>query len=97
MWFKKNKNKMEKRKKYLGQGLNTDHLNVKSSARLLLQVTKLILITQGKLLYLEHLTIKFRKYMLSKVGGAVLFYQGFKDIFKETKQGFGGKSPTLTH
>ena len=33
-WFQKNK--MEKRKKYLGQESNTDHLNVKSSPRLLL-------------------------------------------------------------
>ena len=62
---------MEKKKKYLGQESNTDDLNVKSSPRLLCQVAKLILIRQGKLLYLKHLPMKFCQYMLSEAGGAV--------------------------
>ena len=68
----KNKNKMEKRKKCLGQELNRDQLNIKSSPRLLFQVTKLILIRQGKLLYLKHLPMKFCQYMLSEAGGEVI-------------------------
>ena len=63
---------MEKRKKCLGQELNRDHLNVKSSSRLLFQVTKLILIRQGKLLYLKHLPMKFCQYMLSEAGVEVI-------------------------
>ena len=34
--------------------------------------------------------------MVSEAGGAV-FNKDSKIIFKETKQGFDGKSPTLTH
>ena len=50
--------KKEKNNTLIGQGSNTDHLNVKSSPRLLCQVAKLIL-------------IKFCQYMLSEAGRAV--------------------------
>ena len=59
MWYKKKQKQNGKKEKIAWpRESNTDHLNVKSSPRLLCQVAKLIL-------------IKFCQYMLSEAGGAV--------------------------
>ena len=55
------------------------------------------LLLRTELLCLRQLVMKFCQWMLSEAGGAVFIMQEFEDIFKETKQGFDGKSPTLTH
>ena len=70
---KKQKQNGKKEKIAWPRESNMDHLNVKSPPRLLCQVAILILIIirQGKLLYLKHLLMKFCQYMLSEAGGAV--------------------------
>ena len=91
---KNKKTTWKKGKKTLAIELNTDHPNVKSSPRLLCQVTKLILIRHSKLFNAfahEILPVHAVWSWRSSI------YQGFKDKFKETKAGFDGKSPTLTH
>ena len=85
---------MEKREKTLASELNTDHPNVKSPPRLLCQVTKLILIRQSKLFNaFAHEILPVHAVWSWRSSN----YQGFKDIFKETKKRFDSNSPTLTH
>ena len=91
---KNKKTTWKKGKKTLAIELNTDHPNVKSSPRLLCQVTKLILIRHSKLFNaFAHEILPVHAVWSWRSSN----YQGFKDIFKETKKRFDSNSPTLTH